>query len=58
MIPWGIRLLAHASLQFAMARAKHQMVIDHSGGLHVGIDDRATHKLEATSFQVGTDLIG
>ena len=35
-----------------MPKAIHQMIIDQSGGLHMGIDNRAPQKFKASLFEV------
>lgn len=33
------------------------MVVDHAGGLHVGVDDGGTNEVEAAFFEVFADLV-
>src|SRR5206468_2390392 len=40
------------SLQFRMAKAANDVVIDHPDRLHEGVTDRGTDELEAPPFQV------
>jgi hypothetical protein len=42
----------------SMPEAAHQMVVDHAGGLHVGVDDGATDKFEPALLEVFADGVG
>ncbi len=41
------------SLHLPIPETAHQMVVHHSAGLHMGIDDRRANELEAAFFKVG-----
>ena len=38
--------------KLTVSEAAHLVIVDHSGGLHVGIDDRRSHELEAATLEV------
>ena len=40
------------------AETSFRVVVDHSGSLHVGIDDRRTDELETALFQILAQSIG
>ena len=39
-------------------KARHQVVVDHADGLHVGVDDRAADELEAALLEVFAQRVG
>jgi hypothetical protein len=45
-------------LAFHMPIAMHQVIVHQSGGLHVGVDDRAPHEFEPALFEILAQRVG
>src|SRR5437870_4341524 len=47
-----------APAQLGMPEAAHHVVVDHAGGLHVGVADGGAHELEAAGLEVLAHGVG